>query len=233
MLNKANKNKRNKRRKLNENQHYKLTTTRNYTGSDFARLTFLDPHRYITLKYVDTFSVSLTASTGGQQIYNLNSLFDPDRTGTGHQPYGFDQMAALYNRYRVLRTGYRIVVSASSPFGLLVLPLNGLLSAAITTAATFATAAENPRAKVWQVGPTGNSKIISGNISLNDLNGCLLEEYLADDRFESQVAASPSEIIVLYIGYINSSAAATIGVYYTVELFFEVDFHDPISLAGS
>ena len=32
----------------------------------------------------------------------MNSLFDPDQTGTGHQPYYFDQFAALYNRYTVL-----------------------------------------------------------------------------------------------------------------------------------
>ena len=36
-----------------------------------------------------------------KQYMRMNSLFDPDQTGTGHQPYYFDQFAALYNRYTV------------------------------------------------------------------------------------------------------------------------------------
>ena len=32
----------------------------------------------------------------------MNSLFDPDFTGTGHQPYYFDQFATIYQRYTVI-----------------------------------------------------------------------------------------------------------------------------------
>lgn len=35
------------------------------------------------------------------QVYRANSLFDPDLTGTGFQPNGFDEWSAFYNRYRV------------------------------------------------------------------------------------------------------------------------------------
>lgn len=35
------------------------------------------------------------------KIFMANSLFDPDFSGTGHQPLGFDEWMRLYNRYRV------------------------------------------------------------------------------------------------------------------------------------
>jgi len=60
------------------------------------------PDRAITkLKYVDTISLNATSLIDARYFYRCNSLFDPDFTGTGHQPMGFDQYAALYNHYHV------------------------------------------------------------------------------------------------------------------------------------
>lgn len=64
----------------------------------------LKPMR-VKMKYTD--GVLLTTTTGiGVTTYafRANSLFDPDQTGTGHQPYRFDQLAAIYQRYRVLKS---------------------------------------------------------------------------------------------------------------------------------
>ena len=32
----------------------------------------------------------------------LNSLFDPNLSGLGHQPRGFDQLMAVYEKYTVV-----------------------------------------------------------------------------------------------------------------------------------
>lgn len=58
---------------------------------------------------------SLTTSTGF--VYNLfrgNSLFDPDQSGTGHQPYYRDQLATLYNNYRVLGSKITVVFTSGT-----------------------------------------------------------------------------------------------------------------------
>lgn len=50
-----------------------------------------------------TQSVALVGSpASGSQVYRLNSLYDPDKSGVGHQPAQFDQLAALYDQYVVL-----------------------------------------------------------------------------------------------------------------------------------
>lgn len=61
----------------------------------------------VKLRYSEQISVS---NPVGGSVYNFRatSLYDPNKTGTGHQPLGFDQMSAKYNHYVVL--GARILV---------------------------------------------------------------------------------------------------------------------------
>lgn len=46
-------------------------------------------------------NVGTSGTIGSEQVFNLNSLYDPDKTGTGHQPYGYDALQVAYNRYKV------------------------------------------------------------------------------------------------------------------------------------
>jgi len=63
------------------------------------------PERLMTtLKYGDSYSIGSVAYS--QRTYSVNSLYDPDVSGTGSQPYGFDQLCSatsFYNRYKVNR----------------------------------------------------------------------------------------------------------------------------------
>lgn len=52
--------------------------------------------------YVDTVGLGSTVGALDVHQFRANSLFDPDLTGTGHQPFGFDQAALYYNHYDVL-----------------------------------------------------------------------------------------------------------------------------------
>lgn len=59
------------------------------------------PDRLITvLKYSEAFT--FTGSTvPAAQVMRMNSAFDPNATGTGHQPSFFDTYSAVYGRYFV------------------------------------------------------------------------------------------------------------------------------------
>jgi hypothetical protein len=205
-----------------------------YTTRESSRWTFLEPHKYVTYHYAEIFTNSVASVTGSQQIMNLNSLFDPNRTGTGHQPYGFDTLAALYNRYRVLSVKWRVTFgSQSGTYQLVVVPVNGLINTAITDLTSFQTACELPLSVVkTQGGGGGPTIIVQKSIHLRALTGVTQTEYLADDRFEATFGASPAELLTLYVGFYNPSGS-TISIPYTVELWYTTDMHDPISLAGS
>lgn len=64
----------------------------------------------MSLVYCDLFAINPALGSMGYYKFRTNSLWDPNYTGSGHQPYGFDTLATLYNRYLV--TGAKITVNA-------------------------------------------------------------------------------------------------------------------------
>jgi hypothetical protein len=56
-----------------------------------------------TLTYVETVtSPSTIAGAASVYLFRANSCYDPNYTGAGHQPLGFDQWMAFYNHYTVV-----------------------------------------------------------------------------------------------------------------------------------
>lgn len=55
-----------------------------------------------TLRYAEKFLLNPgIAGVAGVQVFRANGMFDPNVTGTGHQPRGFDQLMALYDHFVV------------------------------------------------------------------------------------------------------------------------------------
>lgn len=66
-------------------------------------------NRIVKMKYVSKFVIDVGASAEFKEyIFSANSIFDPDVTSAGHQPYGFDQWTTFYKQYVVL--GSKITV---------------------------------------------------------------------------------------------------------------------------
>lgn len=53
------------------------------------------------LRYSTNFAIACVSGAVATQVFSANGLYDPDITGTGHQPMGFDQMMLSYNHYTV------------------------------------------------------------------------------------------------------------------------------------
>lgn len=53
------------------------------------------------LQYADCKAYAGTVGTTTRNVYRANDLYDPDSTGTGHQPSGFDQLTPFYGRFYV------------------------------------------------------------------------------------------------------------------------------------
>lgn len=65
------------------------------------------------LRYYDTVSVNPGVGSLAYHKFAANGLYDPDLTGTGHQPRGFDQLMVMYNHYLVVGSKITITVHNS------------------------------------------------------------------------------------------------------------------------
>lgn len=179
--------------------------------------------RYITtMKYADAF---FFANVNGPTVYryNLNSVFDPNRTGTGHQPYGHDSLAAIYNRYRVIACSYTVsfVDTAGNYVQVACLPANEEVSAL-----TLSEIRENPRCKFTLQSPQAPMRPVRGKVFIPSLVGRNKQQYMADDRYQAQTGSSPAELAILNIFFqrqddsVNTmSGPLNITLNYTVEWF--------------
>lgn len=175
--------------------------------------------RYITrMKYAEQFTFSAIQPT---YRFNLNSIFDPNRTGIGAQPYGHDTLQTMYNRYRVIKATYVITVfNSGSAIKLAALPANEEVSPTGTTDAIT-----NPRCRFIHQYPGGSVSKLKGSIYLPSLVGRTKSQYMADDRYQAQFGSSPSELAVLnlYCTLLNDSGVndsqCNIEITYTVECF--------------
>lgn len=63
-----------------------------------------------SLRYCENLILTSTLGVLDDKVIRANGMYDPNQTGTGHQPLGFDQWKLLYNHYVVL--GSKITLRA-------------------------------------------------------------------------------------------------------------------------
>lgn len=106
----------------------------------------LPMRQYGTFRYHSNHLLNPGAGVCVDQVFSANGMYDPDITGTGHQPYGFDQMMANYDHYTVM--GSRCIVEWTNTTALPVHAVIALRdSASSLTGTTTDTLLEQPGIK--------------------------------------------------------------------------------------
>lgn len=180
-------------------------------------------NRYICkMKYAE----SITTDATGQFQFRLNSVFDPNLTGVGHQPYAFDNLATLYNRYRVVSCGWRLQQPSRTDGSSVIIACLPNNDTSISWP-DFGVMAENPRTKYVTNNPGAPVATLSGKSYLPRLMGRSRAQYMADDNYQSIVTTNPSENAILYIAsFAAQTGVALPSVPINVVLEYTVEFFD-------
>lgn len=185
------------------------------------------PRLITRLKYSQAFSTSLTSGLMHDQSFNLNSVYDPDYTGSGHQPYGFDTLATIYNKYRVFATKYRVDCINNAGQGRVIIITNNTQTSFNSADAGYLMELPRSYTKIWD-----QTKSIScgGKVNLPKLTGVTPAVYKASDLYAALTTASPSEQLVLHLCWLANGSSTLV---YSVTLEYYVEFYDPKDLAQS
>lgn len=99
---------------------------------------------FIPLRYTQQVTLTCTAGALAYQLFSGNSAYDPDYSGAGSQPEGWDQFTALFQYYRVHASKIKLDItskdtsSATQTVNLALVPRNDTNNEATIEAAMCA-----------------------------------------------------------------------------------------------
>lgn len=190
------------------------------------------------MRYSDIFPLVSGAVDGSlcgvSTTFNLNSMFSP--TGGATQPYGFDQMAALYGRYKVYSVTISLTVSKGTDaqntmyaHALIQNPSGG----ATLTGLSGGDVEERPNGVTWVV---GNIPVHwNAHFDISTLCGINKREFEANvEDYAALVSASPARIATMQLAVSNAASAQTSkGVDWRVLIEYDCVFFQRITQADS
>ena len=148
------------------------------------------------LNYSDYFNLDVSAGGAtAEYVFSGNGLFDPNITGTGHQPRGFDQLMALYDHYVVIGVKLYLtslngdttngnivgayVADSSAPAGDVFYPLEarmvsyGVVAAEAGSSSTTVSLQFNPNTFLGRASPLSDP-FIKGSTTANPTEQCYI-----------------------------------------------------------
>lgn len=185
------------------------------------------------LKYCSVITLvdSGVASVPTTYVFNCSSLFDPDVTGTGHQPMGFDQLALFYNHYTVL--GCRLTVEFIGDYRSHSCTVGILPQAGPSPLTSVEQILEQPLVRVLSL--TGGygaaaKAILSSTVAPHRWYG---SKPFAKDQLTAAVTASPLESVYFHVFMAPNRTLSDTNVHARVTLVYDSAFQEPKTLVQS
>lgn len=213
------------RRKFRKNRK------RNYRKRKWALMTTPIARRFPTkLRYQETISLNPDITGVASHVYSLNGIYDPNISGVGHQPRGFDQIMPMFDHYVVV--GCRVTLEFAPVSSAVYPQIVGGNVNDDTSLLLLNDYLESTKVKSRQLSNTsGYPTRIVMNVNPNRFLG--RSHPLSDSQLKGSSASNPAEQAYLHIftgPYQGVDAGA---VYCNVRLDYSVIFIEPKDLAQS
>lgn len=187
----------------------------------------LPPRQTINMTYTDIRALTESVvATGAYYSYKLNDLFDPDFTGTGNQPVGYDQISNIYNRFRVLSVMIDVTYLTTANAAVV-----GFYPAfqSVLPASAFAWGCQ-PYARESMVNAGGPAVRLTQRVNLWDVFKVTKREYLTDADYTHLATSSPARNAYLHVFLRGFGTLAAPTVPISLRFTYVVQASSPLSL---
>lgn len=188
---------------------------------------------FLKLAYSTSVNTAGLAGFTDTHIFQ-SSQFDPDLSGTGHQPFGRDQWANFYSKYRVHAIGYKIIFAneaTGSQAEVHVVP-----KSTASTITVSDTAWEKPYGKHAVLGfnATGQSlRTIIGYVSGAKALGVSKIKFRTDDKTGSAFGTNPAQMFYIHVISNGLMVGDASNVNARVNLTYYLEYYDRVPLTQS
>lgn len=220
--------------KHNQNNKKHANTKSRIPRQTFGRVTV--PHLMVTLPYAENGIITeAAAGLGNYNTWVINSAFDPNFTGGGLQPLGFDQYAQFYGRYRVLSVKFEVdwggrTAGEPTIVGVYASPQSTLPASSIAW-----TVQPTPTNRTNLIaGSTGGPTVVkqSQKVKIQNVMGVTSSEFKDDQDFSAILTASPARPCYMHT-WIKSLTGTVGSVHYLVRIWMDIEFSQPVALSMS
>lgn len=194
------------------------------------------PERYFCkLKICDNFQVGTGSNPSALEHYRLNSIYDPYYGTGGHQPRGFDQLASIYENYRVHKAkvifnANYIDESSQLWIGLLAEDIN------LPGFSWIYDACEKPGTVWFKQTNRDRAHFLKKTYDMAKLFGMTKEQYRTDPATAAAVNADPAKVGYVGLAAANLDETTNIGVdevNYNITIIYFVEFFNRKMLGSS
>ncbi len=178
-------------------------------------------------RYCESRVVNGTTGALGTYVFSANGLFDPNITGTGHQPYGFDQMIAYYQKAVVERSKIvvEVITSQIGQVGV-ILSTESNVAATLTSADTLTEPGRGQAAICYST--SGPARTLEASW---DKAALYPEADPADFTTVSNSNPTNQDYYTFYVQALDGST--TVAANIIVVITYDVTWQDPVTIASS
>lgn len=198
----------------------------------FFRGGAVPPRKMVVLPYSSnkTLTAGSASTFGSEYIFRLNSIYDPDYSGTGDYPNGYTAWSNFYADYRVHRVAIDLTFTDPSADGMAVGALLQYSNATSGLAgSSIQTADSQQKADVRPLNNTGSQQVrISRVMNIWDLDGNTRLQWLANPGYQAVFGQNPTlspyiRIAAACFTSATPTCSVLVRLSYHVELFDRID----------
>lgn len=178
-----------------------------------------------SFRYTENFQIVPTIR--GMYAFSVNSLYDPNVTGTGHQPKGFDQIMLLYDHYLTMKCNYKITfINESSTVPCVVgCALSRLTTDTYSGIDDFSETTNADTHYLNLTGTSSNSKVVKGSVIPHRFLGS--KNPMGNDRLWGETATSPQENLKLHLFVSSADESQNPVIRIIIELSYFAVLREP------
>lgn len=194
----------------------------------------------VRLPFSTTINFTNIADSYAENIFRMNSCYDPDLTGIGNQPRGFDQWSGFYNRYRVVCSTINVKAMPQFESGsggntasarVVVFPSTNQAGVSDIDAAL-----EQPYRKSFNTGfYQGGEKdeYVKTRMPVAQFAGVKESAIYDSQVYSAFVSTNPATEFYWVVGVSNESGTSSLSLDVNITITYYVEFFDRLQLSGS
>jgi len=194
----------------------------------------------VVLPYVEQFTLNATAASTDNYIFRANSLYDPNYSGAGHQPLGYDQWTTFYTNWVVTQMNVKFTCTPPGLSTTAPSENNALVAVVprrndLTTFTSVSTALEQPYTRWMLAAGYATPPMLRMSLDCARFLGVSPSVYKSSLEYSGGIGANPTQVLYLIV-LAGSPLGATVDpspTYVTAEFEFVTEFYNAAALASS